>query len=74
MSNTAASPVNGAVTQPIVSAQAATVLLLMVTGLLALAAYYFIGLEQGATSVTGKSMLLHEFFHDGRHFLGFPCH
>ncbi len=72
MSNSAASP--GAVTQPIVSAKAATVLLLVVTALLALVAYYFIGLEQGATSVTGKSMLVHEFFHDGRHFLGFPCH
>ncbi len=74
MSNSAASPAPGAITQPIVSAKAATVLLLVVTALLALVAYYFIGLEQGATSVTGKSMLVHEFFHDGRHFLGFPCH
>ena len=28
----------------------------------------------GAMSVFGKSMLIHEFFHDGRHLLGFPCH
>lgn len=74
MSNSAAAATHGAITQPIVSAKAATVLLLVVTALLALVAYYFIGLEEGATSVTGKSMLVHEFFHDGRHFLGFPCH
>ena len=42
--------------------------------LLFLVLYYFIGLDQGATSVFGSDMHVHEFFHDGRHFLGFPCH
>jgi hypothetical protein len=42
--------------------------------LLALALYYFIGLDQGATSLFGSDMHIHEFVHDGRHFLGFPCH
>ena len=42
--------------------------------LLAVAVYYFIGIDQGATSVFGKSMVIHEFVHDARHFLGFPCH
>ena len=42
--------------------------------LLAVAVYYFIGVDQGATSVFGKSMVIHEFVHDARHFLGFPCH
>jgi hypothetical protein len=40
-------------------------------GLLAL---YFIGLDQGMTSVFGNNLGIHEFVHDGRHFLGFPCH
>jgi cobalt transporter subunit CbtB len=36
--------------------------------------YYFIGIDEGATSVFGNSMVVHEFVHDSRHFLGFPCH
>jgi hypothetical protein len=36
-------------------------------------AYYFVGAEQGATSVFG-GMGIHEFVHDARHLLGFPCH
>ena len=36
--------------------------------------YYFIGVDQGATSVFGDNMYVHEFVHDARHFLGFPCH
>jgi hypothetical protein len=39
-----------------------------------LMAYYFIGVDQGATSVFGNNMYIHEFVHDARHFLGFPCH
>jgi hypothetical protein len=42
-------------------------------GLLALLALYFVGTEQGATSLF-NGMYLHEFLHDGRHLLGFPCH
>jgi hypothetical protein len=42
--------------------------------LLALAVYYFIGVDQGAWSVFGNDTHIHEFVHDGRHFLGFPCH
>jgi cobalt transporter subunit CbtB len=36
--------------------------------------YYFIGIDEGMTSVFGNSMVVHEFVHDSRHFLGFPCH
>ena len=36
--------------------------------------YYFVGLDQGATSVFGDNMYIHEFAHDARHLLGFPCH
>jgi hypothetical protein len=44
---------------------------MVVVGLLA---YYFIGVDQGATSVFGNDTHIHEFVHDARHFLGFPCH
>jgi Probable cobalt transporter subunit (CbtB) len=41
---------------------------------LAVLMYYFVGVDQGATSVFGNDMHVHEFVHDARHFLGFPCH
>lgn len=34
---------------------------------------YFVGSEQGATAVFAGETI-HEFVHDGRHLLGFPCH
>ena len=42
-------------------------------GLMLLLALYFVGAEQGATSLI-PGMYVHEFLHDGRHLLGFPCH
>lgn len=42
-------------------------------GLLLLLAVYFVGAEEGATSII-RGMYVHEFLHDGRHLLGFPCH
>jgi cobalt transporter subunit CbtB len=42
--------------------------------LFGLVLYYFIGVDEGATSVFGNTMVVHEFVHDARHFLGFPCH
>lgn len=42
-------------------------------GLLLLLAIYFVGAEQGAASLI-PGMYVHEFLHDGRHLLGFPCH
>ena len=36
--------------------------------------YYFVGIEEGMTSLFGKTMAIHEWVHDSRHFLGFPCH
>ncbi|GAA0603497.1 cobalt transporter [Streptomyces sp. ERV7] len=42
-------------------------------GILMLVLLYFVGSEQGATSVfSGENV--HEWLHDGRHLLGFPCH
>lgn len=42
-------------------------------GLLFLLAMYFIGVEEGAMAIF-NGMYVHEFVHDGRHLLGFPCH
>jgi hypothetical protein len=42
-------------------------------GALLLLALYLVGSEQGATSLF-SGMYVHEFLHDGRHLLGFPCH
>lgn len=44
------------------------------TAFLALLALYFLGFDQGATSVFGDNTAVHEFIHDARHLLGFPCH
>ena len=41
--------------------------------LMALLTIYFVGAEQGATSMISGAWM-HEFVHDGRHLLGFPCH
>ncbi len=36
-------------------------------------ALYFVGIEQGATALFSGTYI-HEFVHDGRHLLSFPCH
>lgn len=41
--------------------------------LLAVLAVYFVGAEQGAVALFDGASI-HEFVHDGRHLLGFPCH
>ncbi|GLZ53743.1 CbtB domain-containing protein [Actinomycetospora sp. NBRC 106378] len=43
----------------------------LVVGLLL---FYLVGFDEGATSLFGNTMVVHEFVHDARHFLGFPCH
>jgi hypothetical protein len=42
-------------------------------GLLCMLAIYFVSSEEGAISLI-SGMYVHEFLHDGRHLLGFPCH
>ncbi|QNE73535.1 CbtB-domain containing protein [Streptomyces finlayi] len=42
-------------------------------GMLMLVLLYFVGAEQGAISVIAGEGV-HEWVHDGRHLLGFPCH
>jgi Probable cobalt transporter subunit (CbtB) len=36
-------------------------------------ALYLISLDNGLV-LRGMAQQAHEFFHDGRHFLGVPCH
>ena len=67
-------PATTAVPTPVVLPLPKALLWLGGTVLFALALYYFIGIDQGATSVFGDNMYIHEFVHDARHFLGFPCH
>ena len=59
---------------PIVLPVSRAALLVGLTVLGALLVYYFVGIDQGATSLFGNDTHVHEFVHDARHFLGFPCH
>jgi hypothetical protein len=49
-------------------------LIIGITVFAALAIYYFVGIDEGMTSLFGKTLAIHEWVHDSRHFLGFPCH
>lgn len=42
-------------------------------GLLATLVLFFISSDQGALSLVSGTAI-HEFVHDGRHLLGYPCH
>ncbi len=53
---------------------ASAALWLAATAVLALLALYFVGIDQGAVSIFGGDSHVHEFVHDARHLLGFPCH
>ncbi|MGH3520738.1 MAG: CbtB domain-containing protein [Haloechinothrix sp.] len=45
----------------------------ILVGMLALITLYFVGAEDGATALFSGGYV-HEFLHDGRHLLAFPCH
>jgi len=49
-------------------------LIVGITVFLAVAVYYFVGVDEGMTSLFGRTMVIHEWVHDSRHFLGFPWH
>ena len=46
---------------------------LIFAGMLLLVTMYFISAEQGAAGMFSGNGV-HEWVHDGRHLLGFPCH
>jgi len=70
MSNAA----SAAVPTPVVIPLNRAAIWLFTAALVGLAVYYFVGVDQGATSVFGSNTGIHEFVHDARHLLGFPCH
>ena len=45
----------------------------LLAGIVLMLLIYFVGAEEGATSIIGGADV-HEFVHDARHLLGFPCH
>jgi Probable cobalt transporter subunit (CbtA) len=67
MSNAAVLPVFSPVSIPV-----REILPWLLFGLLMMLALYFVGAEEGATSII-PGMYVHEFVHDGRHLLGFPA-
>jgi hypothetical protein len=67
-------PGSESVTTPVALPLSKSVFWLVGAALLALAVYYFVGIDQGAVSVFGSDSHVHELVHDGRHLIGFPCH
>ncbi|WP_199430459.1 CbtB domain-containing protein [Qaidamihabitans albus] len=43
-------------------------------GILSLIVLFFVSTEAGAVELFAGNGLVHEFVHDGRHLLAFPCH
>ncbi len=68
MTNSAARPLSPPVAIPV-----REILPWLIFGVLMLLLLYFVGVEEGALSIV-PGMSVHEFTHDGRHLLGFPCH
>jgi hypothetical protein len=74
MSTTAAAPSTSlpeVAYPPAVSLREAWPWLLL--GFALLAVVYMVGVDEGAASVV-PGRFVHEWVHDGRHLLGFPCH
>ena len=69
-----ANPVPEIKVSPEALSRGRVITVLSITVFLALAAYYFVGVDEGMTSLFGRTMVVHEWVHDSRHFLGFPCH
>lgn len=63
-----------AIATPVVVPISRAITWLVGAALFAVALYYLVGVDQGAVSLTGQNTYVHEFVHDARHFLGFPCH
>ncbi|WP_110183505.1 CbtB domain-containing protein [Nocardioides solisilvae] len=75
MSHAAAAPVAGAIPTveiPTVDLRELAPWALFV-GLLGLLVIFFVSADQGAISIPAGTAI-HEWVHDGRHLLGYPCH
>ncbi|WP_074757830.1 CbtB domain-containing protein [Pseudomonas abietaniphila] len=70
--DSAANPLNSSVSLPQFS-PAEILPWAIFIGLLLMLGIYFVGVEQGAIAIFNGAYV-HEFVHDSRHLLGFPCH
>lgn len=73
MSSTSAVPSTGAVAPLAAVPFRRLAPWLLFVGLLALVALFFVSADQGAVSLPAGTAI-HEWVHDGRHLLGYPCH
>ncbi|GAA4979453.1 CbtB-domain containing protein [Pseudonocardia tropica] len=71
MTHAVPAPLTGAVPAPIPLREIAPWAIF--AGVVMLVLLYLVGIDQGVTSLVPGAMI-HEFVHDGRHLLGFPCH
>lgn len=72
MSQSAAAPATGAVSLPTIPFRELAPWALFF-GLLAVLVIFFVSADQGAISIPSGNAI-HEWVHDGRHLLGYPCH
>jgi hypothetical protein len=72
MSQSLSAPVTGAVDIPTIPLREVAPWALFF-GLLGMLVLFFIGADQGAVSIPAGTAI-HEWVHDGRHLLGYPCH
>lgn len=70
MSQAISAPVSGAIPTIPLRELAPWVLFF---GLLAVLVIFFVSANQGAISIPSGTAI-HEWVHDGRHLLGYPCH
>lgn len=72
MSHAISAPVNGAQALPTIPLRELAPWALLF-GLLGVLVIFFISADQGAISIPAGNAV-HEWVHDARHLLGFPCH
>ncbi|MCW2791675.1 MAG: cobalt transporter [Nocardioides sp.] len=72
MSHSAAAPVTGAPALPTIPFRELAPWALLF-GLLGTLAIFFVSADQGAVSIPAGTAI-HEWVHDARHLLGYPCH
>lgn len=77
MSHAVAAPLSGATAIPAVEIPTVDLRELapwaLFAGLLAVLVVFFVSTDQGAVSLFAGTAI-HEWVHDGRHLLGYPCH
>jgi len=72
MSHSVAAPVAGAPALPVIPLQELAPWAIFF-GLLGTLIIFFVSADQGAVSIPAGTAI-HEWVHDARHLLGYPCH